>query len=505
MADAVTARWNGDKYQARVFWQNALMMLAPDSVVVEVTFEADAPKSFDDVVVRYDPPIPGTGPERVPAAYHQVKWHVGLDGRFGYEDLIDPEFIGATSVSLLQRLRDAKAVAPPGSRFDFVTTYRVKDGDPLGHILSGNDRSILLDRLFDGTKTDGSRMGKVRKLWREHLGLASDDQLRGVVSGLRILDGERSLEQLRDDINVRAQVVGALTCTSASDFRYDGVAQALKTRRLNSFTRDTLRQILREEGILTGDAPQPAPGLPIAVRTFQGVAADLGGASPDNTLVLTESFNQRYLRDDQSWQGDIRPRVEAFLIDAAKRSGVLRVILDAHASIAFLAGATLDLKSGVDVSLIQKGRVGSRVWRADDGSETDAPRLTVASHTIGAGQDIVVAIGISQSVEAQVRTFIVKHLQEAGTLLSFSPPSGSGQQAVKGGGHAAVLAEQVANDVRRLKAENPDRLVHIFAACPNALLFYLGQQHQGLAPCVVYEFDFDRKGNKSYQPSFTID
>jgi hypothetical protein len=29
--------------------------------------------------------------------------------------------------------------------------------------------------------------------------------------------------------------------------------------------------------------------------------------------------------------------------------------------------------------------------------------------------------------------------------------------------------------------------------------------HQGIAPCVVYEFDFDRKGNKSYQPSFAID
>lgn len=40
---------------------------------------------------------------------------------------------------------------------------------------------------------------------------------------------------------------------------------------------------------------------------------------------------------------------------------------------------------------------------------------------------------------------------------------------------------------------------------PNALLFYLGQHHQGIAPCIVYEFDFDRHGNKTYQPSFVID
>jgi len=47
--------------------------------------------------------------------------------------------------------------------------------------------------------------------------------------------------------------------------------------------------------------------------------------------------------------------------------------------------------------------------------------------------------------------------------------------------------------------------VHIFAACPNSVLFYLGQQHQGIAPCIVYEFDFDRRAHKTYQPSFVID
>lgn len=276
MADAVTARWNGEKYQARVFWQNALNMLAHDSVVVEVTFEADAPKSFDDVVVRYDPPIPGSGPERVPVAYQQVKWHVDTGGRFGYKDLVDPNFIGATRMSLLQRLSDAKKIAPVGARFDFVTTYRIKDNDPLSYVQSGTDKSILLGRLFNGT-TDRSRMGEVRKLWREHLGLASDDELKEVVTGLRIMDGERSLEQLREDINVRAQIVGALTCSTASDFRYDGLAQALKSRKLNRFTREALRQILREEGVLTDNVPARPLGLTIAVRTFQGVAADLGG------------------------------------------------------------------------------------------------------------------------------------------------------------------------------------------------------------------------------------
>ncbi len=58
MADAVIAPWHGGNYQARIFWQNALNLLSDHACVIEVTFEANGPKVFDDVVVKYDPPIP---------------------------------------------------------------------------------------------------------------------------------------------------------------------------------------------------------------------------------------------------------------------------------------------------------------------------------------------------------------------------------------------------------------------------------------------------------------
>jgi hypothetical protein len=74
-------------------------------------------------------------------------------------------------------------------------------------------------------------------------------------------------------------------------------------------------------------------------------------------------------QEGRDWQRDIRPRVESFLREAVKRgSGKLRLILEAHASIAFLAGSVLDLKSGVQTHLVQKRRIGTRIWRADDGT-----------------------------------------------------------------------------------------------------------------------------------------
>lgn len=503
MTDAIVPSWHGNNYQARIFWENALNLLDPTSCVVEVTFEANGPRAFDDVVVKYDPAVARSGTERVTAEYHQVKWHTEYGGRFGYEDFIEPAFIGARSTSLLERLRDARCTVPAGSRFAFITVYRIKDGDPLAKLVSGHDKSLLTEKLFDGTKTDSSEMGGVRKLWRDHLKLENDEQLREVVTGFRIFEGHRSLDELRDSINVRAQLVGLIVCTATSDFRYDELARQLKVRNLNKLNKETLEKFCREENLFSGKTASTSPFLPVAIRSFVGVAADIVGASDENTLFLTDEFRQRYLRDDIEWQRDIRPKVEQFLRSVAQRSQSLRLIMDAHASIAFIAGAVLDLKSGIGIELVQKGRAGTRVWRSDDRSTGAA--FNVINRPLGSGREIAVGIGVSRAVDADVLPYISSRLPNVGKYLSFSLPSGPNQQIVAGGEHASALADQVANVIRDIKATDVDAVVHIFAACPNTLLFLLGQHHRGIAPCIVYEFDFDRRGNKTYQPSFVID
>ena len=147
----------------------------------------------------------------------------------------------------------------------------------------------------------------------------------------------------------------------------------------------------------------------------------------------------------------------------------------------------------------------TRAWRADDGTAVKGPRIYVDDETLGTGREIAIAISISQPVVAQARAYIVAQLPHVGKLISCVTPTGPSQQSVAGGEHAAALAEQVSNNLRTLKADDPDAVVHIFAACPNSMLFFLGQHHQGIAPCIVYEFDFDRQQHKTYQPSFIID
>ena len=146
MADAIVATWHGGNYQARVFWQNALCILMDYSPISEVSFEADGPKAFDDVVVKYDPPIARSGSERVSADYHQIKWHVDTGGRFGYEDLTKPEFIGAAS----------RSVKMPARRVFGVPSVVIKT-QPRRSRCMARMASVTLS---DGEKSSGVRVGR---------------------------------------------------------------------------------------------------------------------------------------------------------------------------------------------------------------------------------------------------------------------------------------------------------------------------------------------------------
>jgi hypothetical protein len=506
MSDAIVPTWHGNNYQARFFWDHALNLLDEDNPVAEVIFEADLPKAFDDVVVKYDPPVPRYGrPQRTSIECHQIKWHLSSSGRFGYRDLADPEYIGASKTSLLQRLKDAHAYNESGAIFTLVTTDRIRDDDPLGRIVSKVDYTILIEKLFDGTKTDRSAMGKVRKYWREHLGLHDDEMLREVIANLRVVDGYLSLGEMREKINEKAKGFGLKPChDDKTYFFYDELARQLKYRKLNRFRRDEFLRFCEEEGLFVSESNGKDEHMKCSIRSFLGVSSEVFGASRERTLLLTDYFRERYLKEGVNWQNQIRPMVETFLRQMVAQSSKLRLILDAHASIAFLAGTVLNLKSGVSVELVQKGRVGAQIWRPDDNVGGSGQLLTTEKLDRGHGDDVAIILNVTHSAMSQVDEYLRRAGLNIGEVVSFTPKEGIGQQSIHGGSHAALIADQISDEVNNIRIENPGAVFHIFAACPNALLFFVGQQIAPLRPCTLYEFDFDRKVGGLYWPSFSF-
>jgi len=200
MARAITARNQGDDYQARWFWCQACRLFGTHTKVVRVAYEANNVKSFDDIVVYFDGMIDEEG-NNLHAEYFQVKFHVTSAGALTWKSLIDPSFINATSVSLLQRLKYAQEkYAPNGTESHFIlySPWQIHPDDLLAGIRSETDGKLDWHRLSDGGAR--SKFGKIRSAWREHLGIETDEELRTILRPLRIRQG-RTLAELGESLN----------------------------------------------------------------------------------------------------------------------------------------------------------------------------------------------------------------------------------------------------------------------------------------------------------------
>lgn len=497
MANSVSASQQGHNYQARFFWYHAAALRDGDQPhVVEVSYEVDGPKAFDDVVVRYAPARPSsTRPTRISTDYHQIKFHVTRKGVFGFADLTDPEFTGAQSFSILQRLQQARATAPADSDFFLVTTDGIADGDQLNDLISSVDDELRLDKLFVAGG-DRSRMGKVRKVWREHLQLSSDDDLRLVLEGLHIKARHRSLEDMRTEINLRVRVAGLTPCYDQTAFLYDGAIQALKAAGRNVFDRSSFEALCREEGWVRADTPEAF--VNVVLRTFGDSPGDRFDAAPDRTLVLADAFDGRFPKLGVDWTADLGPRVVAFLDGVRAAEPRVRLFLNAHASVAFLAGAKLGLKSGVEVELVQRGRASTSVWRWDDGLDGVPPQVEEIS--VGGGNDLALIVSLARDALLDARAYVEATLPDVGRIIHLQPQDRFGPEAIAGGAHVARMADAAADAVRAARPQ-VGAVVHLFIAAPNAFTFALGQHAAALGRWAFYEFDFERRIDGAYRPS----
>lgn len=495
MADAVIANWDGHDYQARYFWIHASGLRDPDQpFVVEVSYEADGPKGFDDVVVRYSPGRSTRRSFAVEVAHHQVKFHVSQEGRFGYEDLTQPDFIHAAKFSILQRLKEAVEKSPPNSTFTLVTTDRIRDDDSLRRLITSKDRSIDVDKLFDGT-TDASWTGKIRKCWREHLQLANDEELKAIVDTFHIVDGHRSLEEMRDEVNFHFRGVGLKASGNTLEFKFDGAARALKATERNTLTRDDFEKLCQQQDWVRASEDRRN----VAIRSFGDGPTDYLLAAPENHLSLLDHFDERLLRPGNDWTETVQPEVRRFLEKVRQTTKDVRLHLDTHASVAYLAGSLLGMKSGTGVELMQKSRRGTSVWRADDGRP--GPAMTLDAESVGGGADVAVVISLSRNALPDASDYVRSSLADVGKLLHFLAADGPGPNSVAGGSHAAELADQVSEVLGALRLRSGAK-AHFFIAAPNAFTFFLGQHRDAVGPVVLYEFDFT--GSKTYHPSFRI-
>jgi len=425
MTKAVAVRREGDSFQARIFWQKAANLLDPAGPIIRVGFES-GPKGFDDVWVEYATDRGPLDQDGCPIVreHIQCKWHVSVNN-YGYADLVNPDWINATSTSLLQRARNAQVANAPkgvGVRFKLLTNWHIAQADPLCSLIYQRSKTLRLDDLF-GTKTDASSTGQIRKLWRDHLNI-DDNELRYLARALALDTVTMSLDEHRDILDLYFENRGLRRIPlNESSFVYDDLAfQWLGQGRLE-FDRQSFRDICKREGLLATECKAQRV---FGVKSFEHTFDRLEDRCTI-VLDLIPYFNERSIRDQAEWSTTLYPLLRKFLVDSARDNQSLRLVLDAHITLAFAAGSVLNIKSGRDIELEQR-TPHRQLWHSRD-SEYDAtwPSWHYEVVTLNEqGEDIAVAVALTHDVTSSVRNYIANSAPQIGKLLVARPTCGPG-------------------------------------------------------------------------------
>lgn len=506
MAKAIIARQQGDQYQARFFWLHACRLFQPHTKVVRVGYEVDQPRGFDDVVVFYDPPIPNEFGKHTSTDYFQIKFHTDHAGAFTCQALMNPTFIGASSQSLLQRLVAAQERCPiekDHCRFFIVTPWVIDPNDPLATFVSQQNGELRFNRLFDGKSR--SQAGNVRAAWCTHLGLVSDDALAEVLRPLRIKANSHDLHSMHQYLNISLTAAGF---SPVDDGRvvhpYDDLIGRLYAQGRTEFTRTDIQQICEREGLWRGGLANHEEAVQIGIRSFMRWADYLEDRT-EHLLCLIRHFDERQIRDPESWGGIILPELNQFFHETMREPKPYHLYLETHTSIAFAAGYCLDPKSGVNVTPIQSTRMGKLLWPSSDTGVTNTKLWKFDEINLScseSGHDIALAVSITHDVLGDVQTYVQDALPQVKRILSAAIAPAPSQRAIQDGSHALQLVEQLVRYVRQERSSQERRgQLHVFLSVPNAFSFFLGQVGRSFGPCRLYEFDFDRNLPEGYSPS----
>ncbi|CAM3926157.1 SAVED domain-containing protein [Deinococcus marmoris] len=466
--------------------------------MAELGFEVEGASGFDDIMLRYDPPIPDGRGGQTHVDYEQVKYRVTHKGQVGFADLTDPAFIGATSESLLQKLHRVQQQHAPngqGSRFILRQPYPIDPQDPLAGLVSRREGAIRLEVLFDGTG-DRSAMGQVRKQWREHL-VVDDAGLRQALTPLRLKGEIHDLEEVQARLNSALDAAGFHPVPRGQLHNpYEQLPWKLfATQGEVKLDSAGLTQLMRDQNLYVGPPRTQARVRRLGVRSYAWnsdyIVADL-----EAHLCCLSHFDDRVIRAPELWKTHVQPEIAAFVHQNFKSGDHVHLSLEAHYSVVFAAGRAT-------------ARSSARVWPEQFGEVWQVGAQPVAPFEqlwnfdevpIGAGEDIVVSVSVAQDLKTDVRQAVVSMNLPASILLEATVLPSVGRQAVQGADHAYLLAQKLTHRLQQLCAQlGRGRRIHLFVAVPKALMFFLGQESRTLGNIQLYEFD------GAYTPSILID
>jgi hypothetical protein len=117
---------------------------------------------------------------------------------------------------------------------------------------------------------------------------------------------------------------------------------------------------------------------------------------------------------------------------------------------------------------------------------------------LNSGDDLALVLSVTRQALADAEREIEEMQLPIGHRLHLELPDPE-NGAISDGSHAHWLVNALIRAALPLVQQHRPPRLHLFAACPVAFAFLLGQQADALGPTTVYEFDFNHPSRR-YQP-----
>ena len=481
LPSASGARLAGDDYQHVLTWIYALKLLLVDGGVTRIEFEVDNAGNVDDLAVhRSDEPT----------LYHQIKFVVSQKDPLTHEWFITPPKTAQRSP--LHRFYEsylelgARGGTPP--EMALHTNRLPAAGDPILALVSGTDCKVV-PRL--STARPGSAAGKVRTEWAEHLGISEAELLR-FLGSLAIRCGRDAFDDLQEQCAWAMRAVG---------FRADTATLLAVVGALRELIKKGVRELNADAVRTLADTLQLSAGPPRATLLVQALAADPWPETATASVDWVDLFEgehasaRRQLKNPFHWNDRLKPdlvraveRIRRARLTEVDVRGAMRL------AVGLLVGQQLSEVAGFKVAAI--GREGE--WSSSAERETVAVERELVD--IGLGDDLAVALAISQPIRDDVASHIRAQKLPVGTLIVISPPVGPSRDAIKSPAEGLGLAAATSAALREDTTRHGQR-VHLFQACPLPFAIMVGHFWNRMPPTVIYE---DLGPAAGYTPTFTI-
>jgi hypothetical protein len=501
----VGARTEGDVYQGLFFWRQAADLLRPGSMVERVVLEYDDADGVDDVAVFYRAPGVNAGGWLAVADHFQLKYHIDNRDAYSADVLIDASFNNAKS-SLLQRFHNAYTRLSKQARVPFrlhlASNWRWKGDDKLAGLLREYDGALPPKFFEDGARGD---LGAIREKWRAHLKLGTG-AFTAFARTLRFQFDHFGRRDFKAYVYATLEAAGLrIPSADRAACPYESLTQQFLMSGTHSFEADEFRALCEREGLLLDVGAKPSRPLAIGVRSFVRFAERLE-SEVDELVCVSSNFDGRHLAPSGSWEASAA-QVTSFLCDVDRRARLRAaesvIALECHGSFAMLAGWELSRNSGVKAAPLQKPTLD--VWRPTENAvavPSWAEPQTIEKNPDA--EDVAICLSVTHDVRADVEAYLASaRAPSLRRLVLLSPEGGPSPESVKGPDHAYLLATALPALLSNARPNRPAR-AHIFFACPNALMFFIGQQREALGRLALYEFDFGFERDGSYQPSITL-